>query len=1098
LIAAFSDPPRGSAGDEPRRGEAVPSPITNGSPPDTLQVLRELQEENARLRALSEVRWFQHHPLPTLIIEPRTQLILDVNDAAVRQFRYDRDQFLQLRFDTLRMSRGVLRRRELRQQLLAALGNPVASFLRKDGSSFEGEVFTQDVPFLGLAAQVVQVLDVSGRLDTESNIRDHERRYKWLLENVSECVWRFDQEIPVPVSLSEDEQIERMYQHAYLAEANQSMAAASGYHGPDAMLGLRLDMLVPRANPSNVEFLRKFIRNGYRLIDEESVEVDARGRTRWFLSRLVGEVEAGRFVRAWGSSTDVTERKLAELRGRQYERLWRDALESIHLLALFVDEQGKITYVNPHFTTVTGWGMNEVIGRNWFTDLCQEKSEDFNRDRSRVLEDEIDTHSVCEIIAKDGSPRQVRWNNTLLRDGQGRPLGKFRIGEDITEQLRTGAALHESEERYRRLVEGLPLGIYRSSPEGQLDFCNPAAARLFGVPFPEQVSSVDLETYYFGIGYSRSDFKARMEAEGELLGLEAQWNPKPGVSMWVREHARAVRDSRGKVRYYEGTLEDITKQKQAEQELREREEQNRVLVQLAPVGTFMTRRGLVVSANQALADLLGYDDPEQVLGKHLLELLHPSEREIVQTEYLSPPMTVGVMPVHDRRMLRKDGAAVLVEVHVARVQVQNDRGSVIVVRDVTAERQADQERRRWQQRMLEMQKLDSLGLLAGGLAHDFNNQLTVILGHLDLVRDALPNQSSLEAVLEPADQAAKHARMLCQQMLSFAGRGKIDVGQVHLSKTVHDVTALLKVASSKRADLDLNLDDHLPPIQAEEAQVRQVLLNLVSNAAEAVVPGPTRGKITIATGVTTIDESYQNPEVTLELPRGEYVYLEVTDTGIGMDVNTRRRIFEPFFTTKPTGRGLGLAAVLGIVRSHGGAIEVNSRLRHGTTFRVFFPLRWPAVPPTSKEIRRRDGTSVSGPRSVLIVDDEPALRTLAGRVLSTNGWRVLEAEDGTSAVDLAREHGRTLDAVVIDLALPGVDGVETLRQLWDVNPNLQAIAMSSHGTMEIERRFAGFPFLGLLPKPFSPNSLVEALDQVQPGGPKKTENKPIAGPVQAN
>jgi PAS domain S-box-containing protein len=1053
--------------------------LNNGNVCNYDPALRALQEDNARLQALADVRWFYQHPLPTLIVDQGSQRILDANEAALRQFRYERDHFLQTRFDALRTGNGTFRRLNYRPQFVAASNNPLVTFLRRDGSAFEAELLSLDMQYLGLPAQLVQILDVSGRLDVEATMREHERRYKWLVENVSETIWRVELELPVPVALPEDEQIDRIYRNAVLAEANQSMATTYGYGSPEAMLGLRLGELLPRAEPQNIDFLRKFIQSGYRLIDEESVEVDAQGRTKWFLNRLVGEVEAGRLIRAWGASADITERKLAEMRGRQFEQLWRDALDNVELIALFLDTEGKLTYVNPFFTTTSGWGLHEIVGRNWFTEVNRGFDEELHLYQQR-LEGDAPPNCVGPLVTRAGSERQVRWNNTVLRGAQGRPLGMFCIGEDITDQLRTDAALRESEERYRRLVEGLSIGIYRSTPEGHLDFCNPAAARLFGLPTSDHTDSVNLETFSFGPGYDRQEFKRRLEAEGELRGTEVQWNTRPGPPFWVRESAHVIRDPAGRVRYYEGTIEDISEQKQGEQALKEREEHYRVLVQLSPVGTFMTRRGLIVSANRALTDLLGYRSPDELIGKHLLDLLHPSDREVVQAEYLAAPPLYGVLPVHERRILRKDGSAILVEAHVARVHVQNDRGSVIVVRDVTAERQAEQDRRRWQQRMLEMQKLESLGLLAGGLAHDFNNQLTVILGHLDLVRDSLPPASSLTGLLDPAEQAAKHSMALCQQMLSFSGRGKIEVGLVNLTCTIQDVETLLKVASAKKADLIYKLDESLPTIQAEEAQVRQVLINLVSNAAEAIADGPIKGKITIKTGVTTINEDYKNPEVTLELPMGEYVYLEVTDTGVGMDVNTRRRIFEPFFTTKPTGRGLGLPAVLGIVRSHGGAIEVSSRVRHGTTFRVFFPRRRPEPPPLVTERLSSAETEVVTPRrTVLLVEDEPSLRALAGKVLSTHGWNVIEAEDGPSAVDLLRERVSEIDAVLIDLALPGLDGVETLRQLWAIHPNLQAIAMSSYGTLELERRFAGFPLLGLLPKPFTPGSLLDALDHVK-------------------
>jgi CheY-like chemotaxis protein len=267
--------------------------------------------------------------------------------------------------------------------------------------------------------------------------------------------------------------------------------------------------------------------------------------------------------------------------------------------------------------------------------------------------------------------------------------------------------------------------------------------------------------------------------------------------------------------------------------------------------------------------------------------------------------------------------------------------------------------------------------------------------------------------------------------------------------------------------------ENLPTIQAEPAQLRQVLLNLVHNAAEAVEDSS--GKIVVKTYATRVDQNYASSDITLELREDDYVVLEVSDNGMGMDVNTKRRIFEPFFTTKPSGRGLGLAAVLGIVRSHGGAIEVTSKLKQGTTFRVFLPLKKCSDEAVARIDQPQQLTKSTG-ALILVVDDDASLRTLAAKILTKQGWDVLEAEDAATAVQAVKDHGKDIRLALIDLALPDKDGVQTLRESWEICPGLPAIAMSGAGTMELERRFAGFPLLGVLCKPFTPSGLLQALE----------------------
>ncbi|MFO0813776.1 MAG: PAS domain S-box protein [Gemmatales bacterium] len=1039
--------------------------------------LAQLREENSRLRGAAELDWFTDHPLPAFLVSTKSGKILDVNAAALKLYRYERRELLEQSLEMLRASgSGSISRFDL----MHSTGQKVpwrVKQLRRDGTIFFAEMHITPLNYRGMAAELVQILDVSQHLDAEVSLRNIERRYHWLMDHASESLWRFELEVPIPIGLPTEEQIERCYRYGYLAEASRSTAQYYGYPSSQAMVGLRLDVLIPR-NETNHAYLRFFIENGYQVIDVESMELDIQGRTKWFCNKLVGEVEGGLLVRAWGSSVDVSDRKMLQEHQRQSDQLWRDALDNMHLLAMFLDNKDNITYVNPYFSRVTGWQREDVVGRNMFTVFDPQygrMTEPFHADQSSQ---HSRTYCTNSFRTRDGKTLIIHWNNTTIVNAEGKPAGVFCIGEDVTEQQRTHAALQDSEARYRRLVDGLPVGIYRSTPEGRLTFANPVVLKLLNMNNVQDAEQVNLNTHQYGPTYTRAEFLCRVEKEGAVYGMEYEWKHPSGNTLWVREHTIAIRNEEGKIVCYEGTLEDITKEKQAEHQLEEREEHYRKLTQLAPVGIVLTRKGEITHANPYLLQLLGYEHANELVGKTILEMLHPAERNEVAANYLDVAPGYGLLPMQERKVLRKDGTSILIQAQVAFVQVNNERGSVMVLRDISAERQADQDRRRWQQRILEMQKLESLGLLAGGLAHDFNNQLTVILGHASLLqRQANLSENEL-ALIKPIEQAARHSTDLCQQMLSFAGRGRIRVQSINLAELVRNSTSLLRIACGKKAELVLELDDQLPALQAEEAQLRQVLINLVSNASDALNKG--EGVVTIRTGVIQVDEQYPNTEVTLELNRGQYVYVDVIDNGAGMDVNTRRRIFEPFFTTKPSGRGLGLPAVLGIVRSHGGAIEVNSKLRQGTSFRVFFPVRTKvdvsAIPSVGSVTTARTST-------VLVVDDEPALRMLANKVLVNRGWQVVEAEDGHHACQLLRESTRGIDLAIIDLAMPGMDGVETLRQLWQINPTIPAIAMSSYGSAELEQRFQGFPLRGILPKPFTPAALEAAVEHVLGPGP---------------
>lgn len=1035
--------------------------------------LAQLREENARLRALAELSWFADHPAPAFIVSAKTGKILEANYAAQKLYRYEHQEMLNLNLDQLRANTGSGSFSKL--DLANTMGqnqNWVVKQIRRDGSIFAAEMLVTPLSYHGVPAEFVQVIDVSRQVNAELELRHLERRYNWFMDNSTESIWRFELEVPIPIGLPVAEQIERCYRYGYLAEVSKSTAKLYGYPNPQSMIGIRLETVLPR-NEVNLAYLRRFIENGYRVSRMESQELDKAGNTKWFHNNLFGEVEAGLLVRAWGSSIDITNSKQLEEQQQQSNQLWNEALDNLKLLAMFIDENANITYVNPYFVQLIGLSKDEVIGKNFMSVFHSD-----SKDLQDIFNTSFKNNSVpqnCSNSArtKDGRLLQLHWNNTTIQNSLGKPIGVFSIGEDVTEKQNASQALEESEERYRRITEGIPLALYRSTAEGRIIYGNPTLAKLLHKSGMDELRTVNLQDYEYGPAYDRAQFIQRLEEIGEIIGLEYQWKQPQNEHRWVRENARVIRDADGKVLWYEGTLEDITETRKAQQQLVQSEELYRKLSEMAPIGILLTCNAIIQHANPFVAHMLGYDHPEELNGRQIFEFVHPSDRAELYQKYVIDPVELAQISMEERRFIKKDGSHIVGQAHISRLLINNHRGSIIVIRDISAQRHSEQEKKRWQQRIMKMQKLESLGLLAGGLAHDFNNQLTVIIGHASLLDKQMAADDSLHSLLKPIEQAAEHATKLCQQMLSFAGRGKIEVNQVNLTQLIHGTEALLKIASGKKADLVFELDSRLPSIQAEEAQLRQVLINLVANAADSVMEGQ-RGQIIIRTGVVQINESYSKMEMTLELPEGDYLYLDVIDNGCGMDADTRRRIFEPFFTTKTTGRGLGLPAVLGVVRSHNGAIEVNSKLRHGTSFRIFLPLVNNAQTVTT--------LATSNPKvltnaTILVVDDELSLRSLASQVLRNHGFNVIEAEDGMTACELVQNGTSPVHLVLIDLTMPGMNGVETLKQIWATQPHIPAIAMSSYGHVEIEDRCKGLPLKAILPKPFTPHALEQIVSQ---------------------
>ncbi|MEO7036097.1 MAG: response regulator [Polyangiaceae bacterium] len=395
-------------------------------------------------------------------------------------------------------------------------------------------------------------------------------------------------------------------------------------------------------------------------------------------------------------------------------------------------------------------------------------------------------------------------------------------------------------------------------------------------------------------------------------------------------------------------------------------------------------------------------------------------------------------------------------------------------RDVTENVAADRHRGLLESKLLDAQKLESLGILAGGIAHDFNNLLTGILGNVSLMRLELPATSALAEHVEQIEAVTIRAADLCRQLLAYSGKGRFVVRPLDVSELVRQTAPLLQLSIGKNATLRLDLADPLPSVDADATQMRQVAMNLVVNAAEAL--GERAGVISITTGVLHAEGEYlRNTFLAPELAEGEYVFVEVSDNGCGMGAATQAKIFDPFFSTKFTGRGLGLSAVLGIVRGHKGAIKVYSELGRGTTIKVLFPLsdesagRLKAAPPQPTLQRR--GT-------VLVVDDEDVVRGVAARILGSYGFDVILANDGRDGVARFSERRGEIVAILMDLTMPAMDGVDAFREIRNLDSEIPVLLMSGYNEQDAVMRFAGKGLAGFVQKPFTVEVLRERLMSV--------------------
>ena len=481
--------------------------------------------------------------------------------------------------------------------------------------------------------------------------------------------------------------------------------------------------------------------------------------------------------------------------------------------------------------------------------------------------------------------------------------------------------------------------------------------------------------------------------------------------------------------------------------------------------------GHFLRVSPAFEKTLGWTT-EELLSKPFLEFVHPDDRDGTLQALADLGDGERIMDF-ENRYRHQDGSFRWFQWRA----VPHREVVYAMARDVTEARQQAQERLQLERRMLQSQKLESLGVLAGGIAHDFNNLLSGILGHAEFALLKLPPDSVAREDIDKVCTTAIRASELCNQMLAYSGQGKFLVRRFRLTELVREMVSLIEVSISKKVHLQLELDESMPQVEGDSSQVRQVVLNLLTNASEAI--GDEEGTITVRTGVTEADASYlARGQVGGTLEPGAYAFIEIEDTGQGMDAATREKIFDPFFSTKFTGRGLGLAAVLGIVRGHQGAIRLHSVPGQGTRFEILLPV-WGEVE------EKADGVeavgSYRGYGKVLVADDDSLVRQASKKLLTHFGFEVLAAKDGRECLDLYDRHEDEIRLVLLDLTMPRLGGLETLQELRRKDESVRVLMVSGysdHG-LDLPEDDKGLAFLQ---KPFRGAVLEETLRKLLESG----------------
>ena len=517
-----------------------------------------------------------------------------------------------------------------------------------------------------------------------------------------------------------------------------------------------------------------------------------------------------------------------------------------------------------------------------------------------------------------------------------------------------------------------------------------------------------------------------------------------------------------------GIARDITQRKKAESKLA-------LLIQAIHASheaiMVLDAEGIIEFANPSAAAL--YQQPmDQVIGMSAAVLRGGNAGDDTYKDIIS---TIKHQEIWSGEMLfhTDDNEDRLVARRISPIMDENGHvhHQICIDRDITEAKQRSLQ-------LEHTQRLESLGILAGGIAHDFNNLLTAIMGNAAMAERGLDANKDVRIHLSHITASSRRAADLCKQMLAYSGKGHFMIQPVSIPELIREMARLMEVSINKQITVRYALNENLPLVDADSAQIQQVILNLITNANEAI--GEEKGEIVFSTGVMQAGHAYLNASLTNEkLPKGEYIYIEVADTGCGMEKSTIEKMFDPFFTTKFTGRGLGMSAMLGIVRGHHGAIRVKSQPGKGTTFRILLPV--------SDSSRDKQSTEEAGAKTaptshvkgtVLIVDDEAVIREVAHAMLKDIGFEIIEAIDGKEAVECYRQHQSEISAVLLDMTMPQMDGKTCFAELKKINPDVRVLLSSGYSEQEIHKLFADQMPAGFIQKPYMPESLQQKMEEI--------------------
>lgn len=818
-------------------------------------------------------------------------------------------------------------------------------------------------------------------------------------------------------------------------------------------------------------------------VDSELRIVRKDGEVIWarVLAQPIWDNNSNTLIGICGAVQDITIRKTAELAVRESQRRLQTIFDAVPECIKVLGKNGEIVDINPSgLAVLEADSKDQVLGKTAKGILLDEHVEPFREAVRRVLAGE-NAQIAYEIIGLKGTRRWLEMHAVPMRNADGEITAVLGVSRDITEKRRLEAFLISSQKQYSSLINSVEGIVWEADAATfEFTFVSDQAKKLLGYPREKWFEPGFWESHIHPEDREWAvNFCAAATGRGEPHTFEYRMIAADGRTVWLRDIVSIVTEPDGR-KLLRGLMVDITDRRNADAALRESEQSYRELIENANDLIYThDLNGNFLSLNRAGQRITGYTE-EEARKLNIADVISP---EFLPTaaEMLDRKLRGSPPTIYSTEIIAKDGRRIPLEINTRLVYKDGVPVAVQGIgRDISERLAAEEALRQSEEQLRQAQKLESIGLLAGGVAHDFNNMLTAINGYSDLLLRKLPPDDPLRTHVEEIRRAGERSAELTRQLLAFSRRQIMQPQIVDLNAAVKDSARMLRRLIGEHIELLTDLEPNLPKIEIDPGQLVQVLLNLVINARDAM---PNGGTIIIETRIETVDEKYASRHVGIE--PGSYVLLSVSDNGIGMDARTRERIFEPFFTTKTVGRGtgLGLSTVYGIVKQSGGNIWVYSEPNRGSSFKIFLPAAKTESIHQSKEPQQPE--LPLGSERILLVEDEDSVRMLGKEILTACGYNVIEAADGSEALRLALNAENPIDLVITDVVMPQMGGRELVERLMAANPQIRVLFTSGYTDDAILRHGIIDKGADFLQKPFTFEALsrkVRALLESHPVG----------------